>query len=456
MTDPCSTLVTDHVEFDRRPLLDLLIRYSGLTRHTPRDRIAAAVADEVADLAARGLPTDALAERVNWLLSGTPPAQLNDLDPIRDCDRIHHALGSAFRVEARVAELLAILRIAQSSAVSLFFRSTREAEDRPVQRFHDTYTLFANYFEWGADSSRGRAVVARLNEIHGRYLIPQEGMKYVLLDSAFTWLEAIERIGHRPLLEVERLGYFHAYVRLGRDMNIADLTDDYAAMYRWFLDASTANDGFHPLKRDTFETIASNSLGDAGFPGLREAVLAAARVGMHPVFRRALGYPEPTPRERERVRGVFYTLGTLNELLPAGAFVRSLQNNPAHPGGPPEPSRLGVSDRSPHLPVLDRARPNGGHPHGLLPLHAPADAPRVELPELKWDEIAKHDGTESLWVVISGEVFDVTAWARHHPGGRDVLLRHAGRDATAAFAAAGHSAMVETFRLNYRVGRAVS
>jgi hypothetical protein len=395
----------------------------------------------------------ALAERVGWLLAGTPADELRELDPRRDCDRIYHALQSSFRVESRVAELLAILRISQSKSMSLFFRSTRESEDNPVYRFHDTYALFANYFEWGARSKRGRAAVARINQIHGRYYIPQDGMRYVLLNSAFTWIEAVERFGHRPLLEAERHGYFHAYVRLGREMNIADLTDDYAEMYRWFLDASGANEEFHPLKRDTFETIALNSLDDAGFPAVRQALLPAARVGMHPSYRRALGYPEPTPQERERVRGVFFTLGSLAELLPPGTYIRSLQNNPAHPGGAPEPGQLGVSDRSPHLPVPDPGRDNGGYPHGQTPLRTAAQAATVQLPVLQWSEIARHRTEESLWVVISGEVYDLTAWVRYHPGGRDVLLRWAGRDATAAFTAAEHSAATVMFRLNYRIGR---
>jgi hypothetical protein len=504
--------VHNHVEPDRRQLLELIVRYSGLAKQTPRDRIAQAVADELRDLidraradlggGASGRSGDlaaeaaavlraaseddagpvfpgaaltrlaagadekfaarlgtwverhrALTERVGWLLTGTPADRLRELDPVRDCDRIQHALASSFRAESRVAELLAILRIAQSATLSMFFRSTRESEDNPVHRFHDTYALFANYFEWGADSRRGRAAIDRINQIHGRYFIPQDGMRYVLLNSAFTWLEAVERIGHRPLLDVERLGYFHAYVKLGRAMHIVDLTDDYAEMYRWFLAASAANEEFHPLKRDTFETIALNSLDDAGFPGIRRALLPAARVGMHPSYRRSLGYPEPGPLERERVRGVFFTLGSLTELLPAGTFIRSLQNNPAHPAGSPEPGRLGVSARSRHLPVLDPEQDNGGYPQGQTPLRSVAEAATVELPVLPWSEIARHHTEDNLWVVLSGEVYDLTAWARYHPGGREVLLRWAGRDATAAFTATEHPAAVHMFRLNYRIGR---
>src|SRR6185295_14820487 len=113
--------------------------------------------------------------RLHWLMNGTPAAELAKLDPVADCDRIFHAVSSSFRVEGRVLELLSINRIAQSSTVSLFFRGTKEAENNGVARFYDTWSLLANFFEWGEDSKRGREAVHRLKQIHGRYYIPNAG-----------------------------------------------------------------------------------------------------------------------------------------------------------------------------------------------------------------------------------------------------------------------------------------
>jgi hypothetical protein len=476
--DPCVEAVESHDESDPQQMLQMLVKYAGLAKRTPRERIVAAVSEEIEDLVERArvdhpdLPPgpvfpraqlstsdrwvtryDAFAERVGWLLNGTSRQELATLDPKRDCDRIFHAVSTAYRVEARLLDLLSILRIAQSNVVSLFFRSTREAEDNAVSRFHDTMGLFANFFEWGEDSRRGRAAIARINQIHGRYYIPNDGMKFVVLDGAFTWIEGADRIGHRPLTDIERRGYFHAYIKLGRAMHIDGLTDDYDEMYRWFLDVASANAAPHPLKRETFERIAFNSLETSGFPGLGEMLLSAAVVGMHDTYRSACGYPEPTPAQREKVRGVFLTLGGLAELLPHNTFIRSLQNNPARPRESAPPEHLGVDGRSPHLPVIAPGAPNGGFPENQRPVRTAADIAPLSLPVLDPAEIARHNTAESLWVVMSGEVYDLTDWARLHPGGLDVLLRVAGRDATAAFAAAGHPAAVDVFRLNYRIGR---
>ncbi|KAG6195882.1 hypothetical protein E4U10_001461 [Claviceps purpurea] len=45
-------------------------------------------------------------------------------------------------------------------------------------------------------------------------------------------------------------------------------------------------------------------------------------------------------------------------------------------------------------------------------------------------EVAKHNTPESCWVILYGKVYDVTDFVDAHPGGSEVILRLAGRDAT--------------------------
>ncbi|KAF7560728.1 hypothetical protein G7046_g3416 [Stylonectria norvegica] len=45
-------------------------------------------------------------------------------------------------------------------------------------------------------------------------------------------------------------------------------------------------------------------------------------------------------------------------------------------------------------------------------------------------EVAKHNTTESCWVVLYGNVYDVTEFLPSHPGGKKIILKLAGRDAT--------------------------
>jgi len=51
----------------------------------------------------------------------------------------------------------------------------------------------------------------------------------------------------------------------------------------------------------------------------------------------------------------------------------------------------------------------------------------------KWGEIQKHNKEEDCWVVLNDKVYDVTKFLPSHPGGRDVIIEQAGRDATKVF-----------------------
>ncbi|KAG1755383.1 cytochrome b5-like heme/steroid binding domain-containing protein [Suillus lakei] len=56
-----------------------------------------------------------------------------------------------------------------------------------------------------------------------------------------------------------------------------------------------------------------------------------------------------------------------------------------------------------------------------------------------YEELKAHSTKDSLYVLIHGEVYDVTTFIDEHPGGDDVILAEAGKDATQAFEDVGHS-----------------
>ncbi|TDG40288.1 hypothetical protein AWZ03_013290 [Drosophila navojoa] len=64
---------------------------------------------------------------------------------------------------------------------------------------------------------------------------------------------------------------------------------------------------------------------------------------------------------------------------------------------------------------------------------------QLAVPEITLEEVAHHDSFDDCWIVIYDRVYDVTHFLREHPGGDDVIMDHAGRDATIAFHGTGHS-----------------
>ncbi|KAI0980522.1 hypothetical protein GJ496_003802 [Pomphorhynchus laevis] len=72
-------------------------------------------------------------------------------------------------------------------------------------------------------------------------------------------------------------------------------------------------------------------------------------------------------------------------------------------------------------------------------------------------EISKHDSTESCWIVVHGNVYDVTEYLDHHPGGSYAMMSFAGaEDCTDAFMDIGHSYIAKDIMKKFRIGRVKS
>ncbi|KAI0830454.1 FMN-dependent dehydrogenase-domain-containing protein [Hypoxylon sp. FL0890] len=51
----------------------------------------------------------------------------------------------------------------------------------------------------------------------------------------------------------------------------------------------------------------------------------------------------------------------------------------------------------------------------------------------KFAEVSKHNSEDSCWMILHGKVYDITTFIPKHPGGRSILLKNAGQDASGAF-----------------------
>ena len=68
------------------------------------------------------------------------------------------------------------------------------------------------------------------------------------------------------------------------------------------------------------------------------------------------------------------------------------------------------------------------------------------------DEVAKHTTEDDCWVVIHGKVYNMTPFLDEHPGGVDVILEHAGKDATAPFEAIHSKGIIAILPKNCYLG----
>jgi len=48
-------------------------------------------------------------------------------------------------------------------------------------------------------------------------------------------------------------------------------------------------------------------------------------------------------------------------------------------------------------------------------------------------DVAAHKKADDLWIIVDGDVYDLTAFKEEHPGGVKILTRVGGKDASKQF-----------------------
>ncbi|XP_066249017.1 cytochrome b5-like isoform X2 [Euwallacea similis] len=76
--------------------------------------------------------------------------------------------------------------------------------------------------------------------------------------------------------------------------------------------------------------------------------------------------------------------------------------------------------------------------------------------EYSFEEIKKHNNKNSTWFIINNDVYDVTEFLNEHPGGEEVLIEQAGKEATEAFEDVGHSSDAREMMEKYKIGTIVA
>lgn len=55
------------------------------------------------------------------------------------------------------------------------------------------------------------------------------------------------------------------------------------------------------------------------------------------------------------------------------------------------------------------------------------------MSKYKREDVKKHNTKDDLWIIIDNNVYNITGFAKMHPGGQDVFNSVAGGDATDLF-----------------------
>lgn len=221
--------------------------------------------------------------------------EIQALDAVRDHMRIVFLCCRVdFPWDTTRALEFALFRTFCAPPISALLDKTQEFGQRAQKRYDDTDIIVSEIMEHGYDSERGRAAIARMNAIHGRFKIRNEDYLYVLSTFVFEPVRWTSRFGWRVMTEKERVALFHFWREVGARMHITDIPASYEAFERYNIEYEASN--FRFTETNHRVGVAVRDMFKSWFPrwtqGLVEKGIYAF---MDDSLLRAFGFPKPSP-----------------------------------------------------------------------------------------------------------------------------------------------------------------
>lgn len=258
------------------------------------------------------------------------------LDPYVDFEQISRLFGQYdFPWDMEQALSFALFRTYAVPSIGRLLYDTQQFTTDTQRRHDDTALILGEIVDRGLETTPGRAAIRRMNQMHGRYDITNDDMRYVLATFVVMPNRWVNRYGWRRTTPAEDVAGVQYYRRLGQLMGIRDLPEDLAGFSRLLDDYEAAHFAFDPKSRavadatlDLFVTFYPRPLA----PVLRRFSVAI----MDPHLREAFGYDHP-PRWFEAASHAALRLrGRLVRLMPERQRPRRVRDSSrirSYPGG---------------------------------------------------------------------------------------------------------------------------
>jgi hypothetical protein len=264
--------------------------------------------------------------------------RIAQLDPETDYHEIYRVLAAyEFPWDMTQSLSFALYRTYAVPSIGRLLFDTGELVHRTQKRYDDTALILDTVLEHGLGSGSGRAAVRRMNQMHGRYGISNDDMRYVLSTFVVMPTRWLDEFGWRRLTEGERVASANYYRELGRHMRITDIPSTHqefsAYLDRYEREHFGYDAGARAVSGATLhlmETFWPNHL----VPGVlsRRAALALMDDPLLDAFR----YRRPSRLARGLVHGALRLRGRIVRFLPPRKkpfHARQLANIRSYPHG---------------------------------------------------------------------------------------------------------------------------
>lgn len=258
------------------------------------------------------------------------------LDPYTDYEEISRGFAQYdFPWDMEQSLSFALFRTYAVPSIGRLLYDTGEFTERTQKRHDDTALILGEIVDEGLESGRGREAIRRMNQMHGRYDISDDDMRYVLATFVVMPNRWVRRYGWRRPTPQEDVAGVRYYRRLGRLMGIRDLPEDLAGFERLLDDYEARHFAYDPKSRavadatvDLLVSFYPRPLG----PLVRRFSIAI----MDPHLRGALRYDHPPAWFERLCHRALWLRGRIVRLLPERRTPRRVRDSRrirSYPGG---------------------------------------------------------------------------------------------------------------------------
>ena len=153
------------------------------------------------------------------------------LDPEVDYEEIYRVMATLeFPWDMIQSLSFALFRTYAVPSIGRLLDETGEFERNTQKRYDDTALLLDEVSLHGLHTTRGRAAIRRINQMHGSYDISDDDMRYVLSTFVVVPKRWMDDFGWRPFSPGEVAASVRYYVELGRLMGIKDIPGTYGEL----------------------------------------------------------------------------------------------------------------------------------------------------------------------------------------------------------------------------------
>jgi hypothetical protein len=163
------------------------------------------------------------------------------LDPVADNEeaaRLTFEVLYGDPIAVHAAYLVGFSRqVAVPSIARVVYRGGGGENLRDVaRRTEDSLTLFGEFFRFGYSSPRGRAAIARMEQIHKRFTITDEQKRYTLATLIFEGERIGRQLGFNPFTASQREASWRFWCGVAEQMPLGGLPPTAGELWRWMLE----------------------------------------------------------------------------------------------------------------------------------------------------------------------------------------------------------------------------